>query len=62
MVENPASAVGAEIAAHAKEEDASIDRLVDLATKGTRDPAALKPEEVQDLCAAFLKNTARRDG
>ncbi len=62
MVENPASAVGADISARAEEEDASTNRLIRLATKGAKDPAALKPDEIKDICAAFLKGTSHENG
>ena len=62
MVENPASAVGADISARAEEDDASIHRLIGLATKGMQDPAALKPDEVKAVCAAFLQSTSHQEG
>ena len=59
VVENPASAVGADIANAAAEAGAPADRIEELARRGTEDPTVLRGEDVREICAALLSHLGK---
>ena len=54
MVETPANALASEMANRAVTLDLNSDRAEQIASRGSKDPAALAPDEVKDLCAAVM--------
>ena len=54
LVETPSNTLGAEMANQAMTLDLNSDRAEQIASLGLKDPGALKPDDVKDLCAAVM--------
>ena len=54
LVETPSNAMASEMASQAMTLDLNSDRAEQIASRGMKDPAALRPEEVKALCAAVM--------